>query len=1292
MNLSLVAWLSRGLGAFPSPVHGPAGVRQYAAVSNRISRVRLRAARLARGALALGLLLLLSCSKQSSHAGAQSAAELREAAQDSRDPALLGRWLLSELIARGGSPEQAQRARTRLDQLKAHGLLADFARGVDDSAHGRLGAAATHYLAAVAAAQTSTDSLAPLLAWYAAREAQSHSYLKKDFWKQAKRTVHGAIQNPGNIGWRARGELVDWAASEAWSEAKEDVDAIAAKQLGCLEKVRLAGPFGRGTAADTIRSFPAERPGPWPSVWPPDPAVAEPPRVLESKHTGCQEYADEPVSDGAFYAESFVSLKSPRQLLLAVQGAHKVWINDMVVLERDIRQWGAWLRFGTLVELGPGRHRVLAKLNEPEVSIRFMEADGTPANLTSSTNGAPGYELVPPVVRSDPNLLSRFLRHGDVVAPPDPVTRFVAASLALVDGEADVAAVLYEPLVEKPAKATGLALSRAAEIVESDPVYDNTQSKDLSRELQERASKRDSGLWRPKLATALWEAERGGPMSAVEPVRALVKQFPKVPQVRQALARLYGELGWSAEYRRTILKLAEEFPDSLEALLAVFEIYESEGAYEKADTVVRHILALEPDSEVRLSRALARHDYDQALEELKRLAKRRPDRKDITERIFDVMVRAGNKSETWKKLEAAVEKSPKSERARLALADAEFAAGKHGALAKALADAVQAGGSTSELEEALDLIEGTTALEPYRIDGLDVIREYEARGKHMPGTAARVLDYAAIWVHSDGSSRMLEHEVVRIQSAEGISKFAEHPRLQGLVLHMRVIKQDGRILEPEFVAGKPTVTLPHLEIGDYLETEHIMSFRGDGQQGKRYLGPHWFFREENIAYARSEFVVIAPEAKQLVVETRNQVPDPVVTKVGPLTVRRWRVDFSEAAPSEPDSAPMQEFLPSVHIGWGIELEESLQRLQDNLVDLTPVDPRIVRIAKNIVKGAPRRDTQRARLLYRWVVDNVEDGDESDGRRVVISKNGNRWRGFITLARALGIDVAYGVAKNRLATPAIGPLSEASQYTIPLLRLGTGKTATWLTVSSKFAPFGYVPAEVRGMPAYLLSGKEPLKTTIPVGGARDGISYSGTAKVDREGSAHADLTLQFHGKLATGLRTALAEMPQHQVRDALESRILGRALRGAQLVDYQVKDLDDLDAPLSFHIEARVPHFAQKTGQRLILAPPFMPQLSRMAALPSRRTPLLIEQANYQELDLRIELPPGAKVTSPVEGAELENDDRRVNVHDKLEGNTLTLKRIIDVPAGRVQPEQYQGFVKFAREADDALASSIRIQL
>jgi hypothetical protein len=146
---------------------------------------------------------------------------------------------------------------------------------------------------------------------------------------------------------------------------------------------------------------------------------------------------------------------------------------------------------------------------------------------------------------------------------------------------------------------------------------------------------------------------------------------------------------------------------------------------------------------------------------------------------------------------------------------------------------------------------------------------------------------------------------------------------------MRVIKQDGSTLEPEFVAGKPTVTFPHLAVGDYIETEQVVFTPGDGR-GLMYMGPRWFFREENVGYARSEFVVVSPDSRDLVVETTGAVPAPTVERRDGLVTRRWRVDESPAAPSEPGSVPVTEFLPSVRIGWGVTLERRLEGLGDSL--------------------------------------------------------------------------------------------------------------------------------------------------------------------------------------------------------------------------------------------------------------------------------------------------------------------------------------------------------------------------
>ena len=268
--------------------------------------------------------------------------------------------------------------------------------------------------------------------------------------------------------------------------------------------------------------------------------------------------------------------------------------------------------------------------------------------------------------------------------------------------------------------------------------------------------------------------------------------------------------------------------------------------------------------------------------------------------------------------------------------------GDDGALRKALADALLVGAKTEDLRTAIDLLDGTTDLEPYRLDGRKAIREFEAwekTGKHMAGVSARVLDYSALWIHPDGSAQMLEHEILKIQSQEAINKEAEQKPLEGLALRLRVIKPDGRTLEPEPVSGKPTLTMPNLEVGDYVETEHVTATEGDGDHGRRYRGPTWLFREEDKGYWRSEFVVISPRDKPLVVETRGSVPRPAVSEGATFVERRWRVDESPPMPNEPESVSPAEYLPSVHIGWGVTLRDTVLRLSDLASDDDPASIR-----------------------------------------------------------------------------------------------------------------------------------------------------------------------------------------------------------------------------------------------------------------------------------------------------------------------------------------------------------------
>ncbi|HEX4339400.1 MAG TPA: hypothetical protein VH062_26015 [Polyangiaceae bacterium] len=1236
-----------------------------------------------------GALLVAGCAARGARPKQPSLDDARKQGSSATNADIAGAWLLREMVSPGGDAARAKQARSRLDSLGQGGMMASLARGFDDAMHGRVAVAAEHYLEAVRAARDSQDERAPLVAWFAANRAVAYSDEAPELWQKWRPFVEELLREPRWSGWRARSELVEWAIDEAWAAGTTDVDRRVVELYGCLTTARLAGPFGRGVPADATRTFPPENPGPWPYRWEPDPGVAKAPRKLKTEAHSCALTSDERPGEGVYYVETSFDVPSERDLILSVQGALAVRVDDALVLERDVRNWGVWPRFGVMLHLKQGHHRVVARIGEPSTSIRLLRPDGVPSGIVASTSSDAPYEITPPEVIGSANVLERYISHGDVADPGDDVTRLIAAFMAHVESSDDVASVLTAPLIEKIERAPGATLSFAALFADDDPIFEASQASDLVRELHERAVKKDPGLWASRLSLAMGQAEKKGAEEAVPALERLAVDFPGVPDVLLALGRVYGELGWSAEHARAVKELLKRFPNNLGALHAAIDVYDAEGDARTVDDLVSRIQKLDRDDDIAATRSLAREDFTAAIAELERLAKQHAERKELAERIAEMKERAGRAEDLKKKLEAAVQKEPTNARARLDLADAKYAEGDDRALRHALADSVQAGANPGAIANAIDLVEGSTELEPYRLDARDIIAAYEKSGRTMPGTAARILDYAALWVRADGSSRMLEHEIIRLQSAEAISTFAEHRALEGLVLHMRVIKRDGSTLEPEFVAGKPTVTFPHLEVGDYIETEQVIFTPNEGH-GLVYMGPRWFFREENVGYARSEFLVISPENRDLVVETTGAVPAPAVEHRDGLVTRRWRVEESPAAPTEPGSVPITEFLPSVRIGWGVTLERRLEALGDALTQVTPVDPRIARIARHIVEPLPASDELgRAKKAYRWLLDNVESGDESDGRRVIIGRHGNLWQGFRMLCRALGIHVRYAVAKSRLAPPPEGPISEATLYALPVAAIETGKETAWLTLGNKYAPFGYVSADLRGMPAYFLEGAHE-QTKLPDHGSEDEIAFSGAGKLDATGALTIDLVEQFSGKLAIALRKGLSQVPEQQLHDALESNLLAQTLRGGSLEKFTIEHRDDFDSPLVIRMNVKVSRFAQPEGKSLVIVPPLAPDLGRLATLPTRQTPLLMSETLRRSIAVDIELPKGTTVTLQPE-AKLAEGDRRITVQDSFSGGVLHLRREIDLPAGRIQPDQYARFAAFARAADDALSRNIQVR-
>ncbi len=1273
---------------------------------------------------------------------------VRAAAREDGTGDALGRWLLGELYVPGGTAPQANLARDRLRDLgeRARGPVGELALAIEHEQHGRLRDAARGYTAAFAAARGSERAEAEMVAWYATGRLLELRPSVPAMWSFARPAIEAAVTRPGRIGFRAHADAVElWSleqlapdriASAARGEPppKEALGDVVARSLGCAREGRFAGPFGRGVSSELGQTMVGEATGPWPTVFPVTADRVAPARVIAAERRGCRLIASEPSQEGVHLVETWFELRSAAEIILAVQAAHAVRVDDVLVLERPPEQWGVWPRFGVRLRLAAGRHRVVARLPRPETSIRILDATGAPFPIETSADPVGGSNAEPPVILADPNATAAFLAASGVApgraprspagafAVPDtgdPTLRVLAAELAHVDGQDDLATVLLEPLVADPSRATGPALAAAARYIEADPIFAPGDAHDLAKDLRQRAVEKDPLLWFPKLWLALDLAQKEGPRALGE-LRGLAKEFPEAPAVVVALANAYARLGWKVEQEEAVREAARRFPDDPQVLRALLRVMDARG--EDPEAIEKRLRLADPRAPVDAERAVGRGDWAAAVRALERFAKSDPERGDVDVRIDDLLRRSGLQPETLASLERAVLRDPRKGEARLALADAKLAAGDATALPSAIARARGDGLDGGELREALETSTGGTLLEPFRRDGLAIVRAYEesgeargalarsAAGRGGAAHAARVLDYAALWVHDDGTARMLEHEILHMQSGEAIAEHAEQRIPQGTVLRVRTIKADGRVLEPEVISGKPTVTMPHLEIGDYVETETIYQLRGDGRGGASWLSPRWFFREAKVDYQVSEFTIVAPRARTLEIETRGEVPPPMVREDGALRIHTWRVEKSPAVPDEPAGVPPEEYLPSVRAGWGVDRDLVVQRFIDAANAPVPVDPRLRRIARTIATagGKPRAGEtldavlarvpldERARRIYRWVVENVENGETTDPRRVVVGKNGSRPEAFTYLCRLAGVEARHAMVRDKLEPEATTNLSRATEFDRLAVRVTTsadGKQHRWMVIADRFVPYGYLPAELRGQPAILLATGAPSARTDE-GGAEDAVTHAGTATLRPDGSATVELRQTYEGRLAIGLRGALETLPDARLEEAIEQKLLPPMLPGARLSSFAIENRDQLDAPLVLVMKLEVANFARREGKSLVISPPFQVGIGTFARLPRRETPLLLAEAAARRfaVKLELELPPGATVSSRLEPIAGQDAGRRFAVKDRMEKGALLLEREATIPAGRVQPSAYRAFAQFALTADEAFDRDVVVAL
>jgi hypothetical protein len=584
---------------------------------------------------------------------------------------------------------------------------------------------------------------------------------------------------------------------------------------------------------------------------------------------------------------------------------------------------------------------------------------------------------------------------------------------------------------------------------------------------------------------------------------------------------------------------------------------------------------------------------------------------------------------------------------------------------------------------------GQELLQAHAIDGRQAIKEYEANPGLQDSAAAYVLDAAATQVWPDGSQVTRIHSVQKALEQSGVQEIAEVNLPSGAqVLALRTLKADGTVLEPESIEGKDTVSLPGVQVGDYVEVEYLLAEASRGPAQPGFTASDFYFRIANLPDHRATYTVVAPKGTGMKVDAHNmKAPSPVVK--GDEEIFTFEMRNVPPFIPEPDSPPSsQEYLPFVVVGAGTTGNDKLVAVYaDAFLDRGAINWEVEALAREATEG--KSGLEAVKALYAAVMKRFTGRDSGLSQSAISSMAQDRGSRLWVLKaglESLGIPTRVVAVRTFAADPAEYLFPEESLLPYVALRAEVpGAGPVWLDTTTRFAPFGELPEGAMGeRDAYLLPepGRAMEKVKTPALARTQGKQVKLALEVDEKGQLIGKGEEVYSGFQAAQLGEAFESISGDRRRQAMQSAV-GRYFGGAVLTDLKVEYVEQVGAPFTVRYEFKAPNFARADGNKLVLPPISMPaNLGRQyVQLSTRTTPLYIDGTEENRTLVTLTMPQGFRLADPQAKLESESPFGRLQRTEKQEGRTLTVDETLRVERARIPVKKYEDFAHFAGQVD-----------
>lgn len=1069
---------------------------------------------------------------------------------------------------------------------------------------------------------------------------------------------------------------------------------------GTVTRYALAGPFGALRSLQFGDRFPPEVEGTLAAHYP-SPVGEVRTRPIDFPSGEVRLYG-EPDRGDIFYLASDLTLKGGAYVLLTVgTTAHALFLDGQQALVREpgSLEGGQHVAAATL---SPGDHRLLLKLSRAgggQVAVFVLRADGAAEELHARPSSGP----VPPgaVATLEPGAKPIPVDAAGLQAALAPIlgdrtARFVAARDALPRDLEGTKALLagIEPF---PQTAPWLLLR--AQVTLSDPsLPDRTARGRAGRDLEAATSKDpgDAAGWLLRAG----QARDGERLDDAQLFLAKAEAVTRSSVVALNQARLAVARGLDGPADVAARHALELLPGDCDALELRYELARHRDAVAEADALNRELLSCPHGLENAAEHSRARADLAAAARVQQTRLEREPSSWRTAVDLVHVLVSAKRYADAEKVLTAQQALWPRNAELHKRLAELKTLAGDDaGALAEKKA-ALLLDGADLGLRRQLALAQGHDLLDQFAVEGRALIAEYEKAPRPEgaeSASSAYVLDLAGIEVQPDGTQLERIHTLAQALDQRGIPQLAEPHLPAGAVpLKLQTIKKDGRVLEPEALGDKEGVSLPNVQVGDYVEVEYLAATPPRSPAEPGWASVPFYFRIADAPLYRSTYTVEAPAGTPVKVDAHNmEAPAPKVVD-GKVVVHHEAKRVPLFIP-EPGAPHGNEYMPFMQVGVGAGGTDVLWPFADSVVGRDAVTLEVAQFARSAVGEKVGVDAVAA--LFAAVSERIkgEDNDINDRAAMTLARErGSRLWLLKAALKALNIPAHVALVRPLSADPAPYLFPNSDLFTYPVLHVEPpGAQPLWLDPSVRFGPFDELPEQVAGeREAVLLPGpgeKELRLVRTPPGKPPTPKTVKLHLSLSPEGDVQGDGEETYAGFDAAFLRQALERYDASQRKQAVEVA-LARSFRGAALDRLEVVGEPKVGAPTTLRYHFTSPHFARAEGARLLLSTPIFPAAlgQRYVALAARTTPLLLAGSEASATEIRIDVPAGFRATGLGTPASITTPFGLYQRVARVEGATLIVDEQARLNNGRISPQAYPDFVRFTAAVDQAQQQQLEL--